>query len=365
MYALQKLDDDLVWIALPPPPGLSAPWGAPRNVFVLTGDEPALVDTGYAGSWDSLRQALADLDLSPRQIRRIALTSVEPDALGNAGRFPEAGCWLAAPAAGTNEPVANEPDASVPGAIDAEAGGAPGASAAWPAELRSAVTAAQRDRRSTRRILELLGSLDDRPPGWSASLIEPWAAAWEPLPAPPERLTLLREGMPLRLGRLTFEGIACAGGAAAACAWYSPEQRAVLGGPSLDLDPRPRVADPAAHISALGRIAQLSLRLAAPAHGLVSTVPDLLLRSASLQATNLRSNLQYVLNRPRAAWEVARDDLGYLPDDLLRFADHVAAFEAVLEEFAEAGVVVTDDSGPARTYRMGTPTGRVSPRRPA
>src|SRR5690625_1678771 len=95
MSQLHKVAPDLFQVTLSAPTSLGHTWGNARNVYVFTGEAPALIDSGYAQSADELHQALQILNIAPADIRRIVLTSRTADAAGPASTFPNARLWTA------------------------------------------------------------------------------------------------------------------------------------------------------------------------------------------------------------------------------------------------------------------------------
>lgn len=320
MYRIEPLADDIQRIELTPVPTSSTPWDAPRNVFLFQGAAPALVDTGAPSCAPQLLQALADLGVEPASIARIALTSRDLGAFGNTALFPNARVWSAA----SDEP------------LDARR--------AW---LRGLITA--------------LRSLPDAPESWS--VVDPDAAltTWF---APEPAITWLQDGEPLRLGDRVVDALRCDGLLHPGAAYFSAESGILLSGTAMALRPRPIPFDPGALLDAIGRLGALSVKVLGSAFGPVEKRPAITVRAASLYATNLRTNLQHVLDTYRSSIDIAHADEGELLEDFGAFLTSVATFDAVMREFVEAGVIhpLEGDSHPLPRYKMGAGSGRVRPR---
>lgn len=320
MFALQRLADDLVQVVLPPPPSLPKPWANPRNVYVLLGPSPALIDTGAREHAPALRAALQELAIAPEAIRRVGLTSRSTFAWGNLELFPNAVAWTAAPARDL---------------------------------------AAERARWS--EVYAALQVMDGAPLAWAdvdvASFLD---RLFEDEPS----LVAVEDGTALRLGTRVFDALRCDGTQEAAGAFYAADQSWLFAGPALNVLPRALPSDPGAWLETIGRLGQLSTRTVFPASGFVETSPSILFRTLSLYATNLRTNLQHVLDTWRSAVDLAEVDVGYLPDDLLRFGATVMSFDAAFGEFQRAGVVRTEDDSSVRfpRFKMGAGSGRVAPK---
>jgi glyoxylase-like metal-dependent hydrolase (beta-lactamase superfamily II) len=67
-------------------------------VYVLEGDEPALIETGPAADLDVVLEALARLGIGPADLAHIVVTHIHLDHAGGAGalieRFPRAAVWV-------------------------------------------------------------------------------------------------------------------------------------------------------------------------------------------------------------------------------------------------------------------------------
>lgn len=321
MYAIQRLQERQWCITLPANNALSRPWGFPRNVYLLANEVPTLVDTGYASSRDALLAALNEAGVSPASIQRVVLTSQDAGAAGNVEAFENAAVWA-------------------PKLSDA----ARGAGRRWRAYVLD--------------VLRALTSVEDAPEAWSRLDLEEILRCLEP-PELSQPLLPLNEGMPLRLDDGIFDVLLTPGCGEGGAAFYDASRRVLYGGPCVTWTSRPVVRDYGDFADAVGRVSRLSLAELRPVQGLVETSPDVFFRMLGLFVTNMRSNMQYVLNQPASAFDLAFADFGYLPDDLQRFAGSVLEFDSVLREFDSAGVVKQSGGDePLPRWTMGTPKSR-------
>lgn len=326
MFALQEVAPDLFWVALPTPEGLSQPWGVPRNVFVFTGDSPALLDTGYAETTPNLLAALDALGLAPEAIRRIGLTSLHADAAGALAAFPHATVWTAC-------------------------------------DVETAPLAHEKQRYA--QVFEALLLHPSKPDTWTRRAADHFLAlAFPPAPSGVRRL---QDGQPLRLGHYIFDALQTEGVGYPSAAYFSADRGWLFPGPTSTLTPRPVIDSPGAILDSLGKLGAMSVKKVFPIRGLVENHVNIFFRTLSLYATNLRSNMQYVFHAPQSSIDLAESDFGYLPDDLPRFAALVLEYDAVFREFAEAGVIREDQAGYGPhfpRYRMGTPLASRGPASP-
>lgn len=72
--------------------------GKSFNVYLLQdGDRVSLINAGHPAHYDSLLQAFKELEISPADVDRIAVTSWEISAIGGAPRFPQADLFVLSP----------------------------------------------------------------------------------------------------------------------------------------------------------------------------------------------------------------------------------------------------------------------------
>lgn len=318
MYATERLQPGQWLITLPAPSPLSSPLGTSRNIYLLAEDTPTLVDTGFTGQRELLTAALDEIGFRPADIQRVALTSRDSAAAGNAELFENASIW--APAAPSDQ------------------------SEQWLAHIES--------------VLNVMKGQRDAPEAWKNCEPEAVVDALMP-PGLPAHTLPLEEGMPLRLDRQIFDVLLTPGCGEGGAAFYAPAERVLYAGPCATWQSRPVVRAYSDFAESVGRLSRLSIEQLRPVHGPIESHPEIFFRSLSLFVTNLRSNMQYVLSQPVSASELAFSDFGYFPEDLLEFAGAVLEFDAILREFAAAGVVTRDGEGPLPRWAIGTPVSRT------
>lgn len=323
MFALQSLAPDLHVVALPAPPDVPLPWGAPRNVYVFTGDAPALLDTGHAATIPSLLEALRALDLLPEDIVRVGLTSLAPDAVGGLAAFEDATAWTAA-------------------------------------ALRHDCWATERARYDA--VFDALLAHPHKPETWTRDRADRFLASY--FTGATLDLRPVQDGQPLRLGNYVLDALQLEGVGMPAAGYFAADRGWLFAGPTATLTPRPLLDDPGELLASTGKLGAMSVKRVFPVRGLIEEHPPIFFRALSLFTTNMRSNMQHVLSRPLSSIALTEADLGYLPSDMVRFAASVLEYDAIFREFAAAGVIREAGEGlhPAfPLYQMGTPVARRGP----
>lgn len=329
MYSIHHYSEDVAQIVLPPCAPVPLPWGYPRSVYVLKGPVPALVDTGFRTSRGSLVAALAELDVRPERVGRILLTGTGPDRCGNLDLFERA---VAARCA-------------APDSRDGRS--------AWAAERE----------RIERAFSEALGE-PDRPESWDESVLRDFFDLVD-TPEPDDDDTLwVDDGSPVAAGNFVFDSFETSGLDTHGSAWYAADRRLLFSGDVLSTNPRPRIRDTGLLLVSIDRLHSLSIAAILPALGAIDHSPRTAFRAAHHFATNLRANVQYRLNEPRSAAGLAMDDLGYWPEDALRFTGRVLLFKQMLDELVGAGVLTTQQADGRTMYRLGAPGERAELSRP-
>lgn len=302
------------------------PWSVPRNVFVFTGEAPALLDTGYQETGENLVAALDALGLDPWDIQRVALTSYQADACGAVSLFSQASVWSAA-------------------------------------EAENALT---HDRARHEAVLDALLQHPDRPQTWTRERADAFLALrfGHTLPA----VQRVEDGQPLMLGGTILDALKTEGVGTPSCAYYAADRGWLFGGPTVSLTPRPIQDDPGALIDSMTALGSMSVKRVLPVQGMVEEHPQIFFRSLSLYTTNLRTNMQYIFSAgPQSSIDLAFSDFGYLPEDMLRFSALVLEYDSVFREFAQAGVIRKVGEGLSDAfprYQMGTPPMSRGPSQP-
>lgn len=317
MTPIHKVAPDLFQVTLSAPSALGPTWSAARNVYVFTGDAPALIDSGYAHNTDELHAALRTLELAPTDIRRIVLTSYTADAVGGAHTFPNARLWSA---------LAPE-----------------------TAPLHAA-------RQRYEQVFGALKQLPNTPPEWShantASLDDTVFAT------PPANIQYLESGQPIRLGSWILDALPTHGLAYPAAAYFAADKGWLFSGPAVNMRPRAILEDPTSMVETLNSLGAMSIKKVLPIRGDIEEHPDIFFRALSLYVTNMRANMKYIFEDPQSSIDLVHADFGYWPEDLFETAERLMMYDAVFREFDEAGVVHVVEDGPVEgfpRYNMGAP----------
>src|SRR5690625_969655 len=317
MSQLHKVAPDLFQVTLSAPTSLGHTWGNARNVYVFTGEAPALIDSGYAQSADELHQALQSLNIAPADIRRIVLTSTTADAAGAASTFPNARLWTA---------------------------------------LKPEEHVHAHARARYQKIFQALLSLPDIPTTWTQDhedqLLD---TVFCP---PPPNLQYLQSGQPIRLGNCILDALDTPGLAYPAAAYFAADRGWLFSGPAINMQPRAILDDPTHMLETLGTLGAMSIKQILPVRGDIDPNPDIFFRTLSLYVTNLRANMKYIFEDPESSIDLVQADFAYWPEDLMETAARLMTFDAVFREFDEAGVVHVVEDGPVEgfpRYKMGAP----------
>jgi glyoxylase-like metal-dependent hydrolase (beta-lactamase superfamily II) len=327
MYALERVGRDLIHLALPGPWEAGRPWGDPTNVWILDPDtEPVVVDTGHRVARAGLREALAHAGVDPRDVAKVLLTSLRPEAAGNAGVFPHATVHVCDPT-------------GVGGGLRAHWRSLADAAFA-PAEAASAAEFAA--------------------PGWTAERVDTARSAWLGDAAAGEALPLVAvdDAARVRAGAIELEAWSTPGADVAGTSWFEPRRRWLFSGDVLAVRVDPICIDLGALTTSIGRLVPMAPALVLPARGMRESSAPVVFRSVSLFWNNLLSNLQYVMRGEVSPLELAHADLGHAPSDVMAFSARADRLRLVLDELVRGGVATREGSGVAARYRLGAPATR-------
>lgn len=317
MYALYRHSAGLAQITLPTPEGIPLPFGFPYNVLVLHGDaSAALIGTGFAGARDALLAALHELGVDPRRVQRILLTSALPECVGNCGAFERA-----------------------------------------TALARHATVEVEASSRSG-DVARIARALVERPQNdaWQVEQVDRFVEAYGAGLAERIDAIPLADGDRFVLGGVELEALHAEGvGAAGVCA-YDAESRRLFGGDTVQLASPPRFTDADALVESLRRLVQLTPAEILSARGGVERSFAAVFRSLSLSINNLLTNMPFAISGPTSLAEICYRDLGYWPDDVVRFSGMLLRYERMLNELVRTGVAHREGEGAWAVYSMDRPS---------
>lgn len=323
MYGIYELSEDVVQVVLPPHEELPLPWGYPQSVYVLRGEYPALIDTGYRGAGSALLDALRSLEIMPARIHRVLLTGLTPASTGNLGLFPRA------------IPVVTRSLSDDP------------------------IPEVELEEERVRSMLEELLVEPKAPPSWDETVWgNPLMSMFKETSEMGESLLCLEDGDAVAAGNFVFDTLSVGGAYGTSTVYYAADKRLLFSGTVANVRPRPMLRDPTLLLDSLEKIESLSVAKLCPSRGPVRRDVHTQFRSSHLYVTNFRTNLQYLLKEPVSAGELAAGDLGYWPEGLVRFSSLALHFRQLLEEHVRAGVSLREEKEGRILYRMGTEQGR-------
>jgi glyoxylase-like metal-dependent hydrolase (beta-lactamase superfamily II) len=319
MYAIEQLAHDLWLVTLPKPVVPALPGAAPCNVYVATGDHPALVNAGHPGAHDALVDALSTLDIAPGDVRRVVATSWHPDALGDPTRWPHADVFALSP-----DMLAHRRQES------------------W--------RAGQRD-----LWVDLLPHVQSHPElGERAQGVDLDAYLHAALPPTRDDLpvTPLRDGHVVAAGDLRLEVVAAAGPDPGHMLLHDPDRGLLFCGDLLG-DPLPaRVHSVGDHLAALERASELPADLALPNHGRPDDTGARALSWSLRRMTNFLQSASMILSDGPTVFDFAARDLGIDPHDILRYMGSLLTYRALLDELVRARFIDAAGEGYARRYGL-------------
>ena len=316
MYALHQLDHDLWKITLPRPDVRFLPAAMPLNVYLFTGQTPALVNAGHPSQDRALAAALREVGVSPSRIERIAATSWSIDVMGGALSFPNASLFIASP------------DMLQPADHDS-----------WQQERRQAWQA------MLERVYEHPHFQAQR--GHHGGFFE---AAFPPLTTDLPFVPL-RAGHQLAMGDdTTLEVIATPGPDEGHLCFFDAKKSRLFSG-ALTHDGMPeRLSSVRDYIASLERAVEVSATTLLPNHGEPRQNASFALQRGARFLNNFLSNASNALKQAPTLFEFVEADMGYLPSDPVRFAATLLTYQAMLDEMVRARLILARGQGLERRY---------------
>lgn len=96
-FTTEAVDEGLIRIALEKPDHWPESVAASNNIYLLTGDHPAMVNAGHPSQGDQVTKAVRSCGVEVADIERILYTSWSVEVLGGAKNFPGVDHFVASP----------------------------------------------------------------------------------------------------------------------------------------------------------------------------------------------------------------------------------------------------------------------------
>jgi glyoxylase-like metal-dependent hydrolase (beta-lactamase superfamily II) len=327
MYAIEPLADDLWQITLPKPSIEHLPYARPNNVFVLTGDAPALINAGHPSQAEGLKGALATLGLRMQDIQRVLATSWQVDMIGGAMHFADADLF------------AFSPDMVQPRHYGR-----------WLAQERALR-------------LEFATLLDAFEPfeialDWDAlraTLEAYYPTSLQTLPIIP-----LMSGQSVALAQRTVEVVAAHGPDVGHIMLHDMEHNVLFSADIIQNGLPEQVYEVRQHLRALASADIIAPAQLYPNHGRAITRTRLRLKHARMFLENFIDNAPMAMHKDPTLTAFVYQDLGIVPTDLVRYTETLRTYQLLLDELGRSRLLDTVGDGLSRRYGVGLNDARSS-----
>ena len=327
MYAIEALADDLWHITLPKPDIKHLPYARPNNVFVLTGESPALINAGHPSQKGALFEALSTLGLRPQDIQRVMATSWQVDMIGGATHLPEADLF------------AFSPDMVQPRHYGQ-----------WLAQERALR-------------VDFATALDafepfDRTLDWEgmrATLDVYYPSDLTTLPIIP-----VSSGQRVALGQRTLEVIGAHGPDEGHVMLHDPQHDMLFAADIIQNGLPEQVYEVRQHLRALERADVLAPAQVYPNHGRPIKRARLRVKHARMFLENFIDNAPLAMHKDPTLTRFVYQDLGIEPTDMVRYTETLRTYQILLDELGRSRLLDTVGEGLGRRYGVGLNDARAS-----
>ena len=286
------------------------------NVYLATGDRPALIGTGHPASAPELLDALQSHGVRGSDIDRIVVGSWDVEVLGGCAAFPRADVFVA-----SDDMVR------------------PRAWNSWCDARRA-------------RFLGVADEVFERIDTWGRAELEPWLAVAFPQLTNHLDFTPIRAGQSVRVGELNLE-VVDAGGPGPAHAFLVDSKEGVCFCGQLAFDGLPLVESARDYMVSLERATELGPTWLLPTHGRPTSQGARTLKRLATFCNNYASGLSQVLREPKTLLEVVDGDLGHLPEHPAAYIEELLRHRSFLEDLVAQHALLADGEGLDRRYSKG------------
>lgn len=328
---LARVSDTIHRITLEEPANLPDLLSAPTHIYLLKGEQPALINAGHPAQISALARALRALGLDLGQIDRVLYTSWDISVLGAAANLPAADHFVFSP------------DMIEPARYEAQIAGR-------RAEFR-----------------QLAQALIDLEIGYTQADLkrvdEVIAAYYPPMPA---RLSLipLRNTHLISAGAFEFEVLATPGPAPGHVAFYDAAEQTLFAGEFSTLGIPKRIVELQPYLISLERLHRMEVEALLLTRELpVTTRGGWSVRRALRFLNNFMSTAPAAMHLSPTVVDFIRSDIGYQIDDLAEMVLQVERYKVPMDELVRARMIEAEGAGLARKYGVDISDDRAALRR--
>lgn len=315
-YETQEIDPGIHRISLEMAGQLPEPVSGARNIYLLDGEAPALVNAGHPSQLQSLSKALHSLDVDVTDIQRVLYTSWSIDILGGAKNFPGIDHFVYSP------------------------------DMVRPRHYQSIV--GQR----RRRLFDFADDLLERDAFSDENRSDLEAFAEDYFLPVPSKLDFVpvRAGHVVRAGDFKLEVIASPGpDSGHVCFWEADREILFTGDISLSGLPH-RLEDVQSYFVSLERLIEFESDRVLPNRGRPRKRGSWTLQGAHRFINNFMSNAPQAMYEDPTLIEFAERDWGERPDDFAETVLKMEIYRALMEELVRSKMIEAEGSGLDRRY---------------
>lgn len=315
--SVEQIDDDLWAIELTRRDAWPESLSDPNRVYIVGGDNPAMINAGHPSQGDELVEAIETIDdprVEPARILRVVHTSWSIDVLGGAVNFPDADHFV------------SSPDMIRPSRYEA-------------------LIAERRD--GFRQLAE--GAADQEPNGDMDAIDDFIDTYW---PEMPQSLPIIpiRNGQTVRAGSAELEVMGAEGPGPGNVALLERERDWLFCGDMTTSGLPYQLRDLRSYMVALERLLDLDIGWLLPNRDRPKRRGDWAIRSAITFINNFMSNAPSAMFEKPTLLEFVERDLGYRPDDFVELVWKASLYREMMDELVRSKMIESEGSGIERVY---------------
>ncbi|MFB6264002.1 MAG: MBL fold metallo-hydrolase [Bradymonadaceae bacterium] len=316
MSDIEEIGDGIVRAGLARPEAWPESVSAPKNVYIVDGDHPALINAGHPAQFEELVDVLAAVGLDPSDVSRVVSTSWAIDVAGGAIHLPEAQHFLASP------------------------------DMRQPRAYREQI---ERPRDELRELGKRVREQKTVPEGAERQLE---AFIDDYYPEVPSELDFIpiRGGHEVRASRLTLEVLESPGPSPGHVCLYESEGARLFSGDVATSGLPETLDDVRSYVVSLERLVDVEADQLLPNRGAARHRPTWTLQCSLRFVDNYVSNAPAALFEEPTLLEFAKRDMGYWPDDFAEAVLQLRQYRLLMDELVRAGMIDAEGEGFERRY---------------